>query len=380
MDQDSSEVVRSADEKLFENILNLDRITIKMHLDHLLLEISDSENTEKLRLLLKKTLLEEIMKTDCVDQTFYRTCLNETRSTLENMEYGSIDTKYQCCYVGCRFQGDRHRNYVIHLRREHPNIEKVVCNFRKECKQVFAGVNDLIQHLKTNHSSKPTQHVTSRHVVIAEINIPCKCNMAKCMGLNFENTAALMTHWNTFHTNENRDCIFSGCETTFSKSSMSRNHFRLYHKQTGKMTLKSRHLLISNLPAGETDSLINVQEIPDPVPSSSEPQVGSNEAHYNEDDMVIIENEELEQLNEEYFLQYYSDFLNRLATVKYIPQKTIQEIATEYIINTKKSLEHRNKILRNSLNNLNLGQNDIEKVMKDAEDEYRFYLESLDIH
>ena len=70
--------------------------------------------------------------------------------------------------------------------------------------------------------------------------------------------------------------------------------------------------------------------------------------------------------SEDFYLMYYADFLNRLETFKHVPVSTVQEIADEYLSNTRKSLERREMILRESLNKVQgLQQADIERVVKE---------------
>ena len=64
---------------------------------------------------------------------------------------------------------------------------------------------------------------------------------------------------------------------------------------------------------------------------------------YDQLDIDDIESAEPDVDSEDYFLQYYADFLNRLVHHKFIPQSTVQEIDEEYFINSMKSQEMREK-------------------------------------
>ena len=179
-----------------------------------------------------------------------------------------------------------------------------------------------------------------------------------------------MTHYNTFHSNEQRDCIFEDCNSTFSQSSMSRNHFNLVHKRTGKLKLRSRHLLTPNL---------SLQTVMPPPIMGGDQEVIPNYLVEDEDEAYEAsdidvegyeENTANEELSENYYLQYYSDFLNRMAHMKFIPQTTIQEIAEEYLRNTRKSMESRKNLLRKSLIKIgSVTQEDIDKIVEEVEND-----------
>ena len=81
----------------------------------------------------------EILKADSIDEDFHKTFLNETKTAL-SLDSHEVDAGYPCCLVGCRFRGERHRQYIVHLKRDHPNMKNVACNFRKICHRTFSTV------------------------------------------------------------------------------------------------------------------------------------------------------------------------------------------------------------------------------------------------
>ena len=330
-----------------------------------MVEYSHDWKSEKLRLVLKKSLLEEIIKTNC-DRNLYSVCLDETNAALNN--WGQVDTGYSCCIPGCRFNCERHRHYITHLRKNHSSLKDVPCNFEKNCKQNFSSLESLVQHIKDSHSSTPASVLIPSTSSSSLINIPCKCDL--CSGRNFENITELMRHYNAFHSNQNRECIFLGCKVSFGPSSTSRHHFRLKHKHTGNMTLKAKHLVNVDQYVAETiessdSSVAPISGVPAVVSDSSE--------IYDLADIDALENstEEIaEDLDEDYFLEYYSDFLNRLSNFKFIPNSSVQEIAEEYIMNTRKSLESRKSLLKKSLDGLtNISQEEKNRILSELEDD-----------
>ena len=116
-EQESREALETSENvKMFENISSLDRFQILSNLDRFSSTVQVNEDTEKLRLVLKKVLLEEIIKSKYGDQNFYITSLNEISNALAHNR-----SDYSCSLVGCRFHDVLHRNYIVHLKRDHPN-------------------------------------------------------------------------------------------------------------------------------------------------------------------------------------------------------------------------------------------------------------------
>ena len=363
--------------QLLESVYLLDRFELDTRLRQYNFDVPENEDTEKMRLLLKQVLLEEILKSDIDNRNYFSNYLKEV---VDHLFLGITSEKYQCCFAGCRYYGQRHRFYVLHIKRCHPNMKTIVCNFRKRCKLSFTGIESLVKHLKDFHTSQEKSLPSTSRVGEAVIT-PCKCNRVSCGGRNFLSVHDLMQHWNTFHAGEHRDCIFDECQTTFSMSSMSRNHFRIKHKYTNNMKLKMRHLVTPDEP---------VQEMSTPPVSSGdtvpvmETQADENELYEDIDfealEEDLVETAEETALNEEYYKNYYADFLNRLTNMKFVPMSTVQDIADEYLANTKKSLENREKLLRKSLSDIqSLSQADIEKVVSDVIQNDQFLKAQLEL-
>ena len=361
---------------LFENISRLDRFELIAKLNQFLINVNDSEATEKMRNLLRKAVLEEILKnSETIDRQFYALRLHQV---IDQLNLDSEIPGYPCVFIGCRYQADRHRSFVVHIKRCHPNIKHVKCNFKKRCDQTFPGVDELVNHIKALHSDTEATvapHLIASSGLVDEINVPCKCNQLSCNGVQFPSVKKLMSHWNSFHSSENRECIFLGCTTTFSTQKVGQNHFRLQHKHMKKLTLKNRHLVEPIASAsGECSTAV---DMPGPQPAENleeQRRFDLGDDNYGEADFDIIENsdnaietESEKQSSEEFYMFYYSDFLNRLTNFKFIPQATVTEIAEEYLSNTRKSLKSREVLLRKSLQSLpQISESDIEKVVREV--------------
>jgi hypothetical protein len=110
----------------FHSIQNLDIIQIKSNLDLFTQSYHQSDEIEKLRNLLKKELLVEILKSDHADKEFFSTCLEETNKLIDSVPA----IGYPCVLVGCKFVGKRHTSYVMHIKKTHPSLKGVKCNFK----------------------------------------------------------------------------------------------------------------------------------------------------------------------------------------------------------------------------------------------------------
>ena len=206
---------------------------------------------------------------------------------------------------------------------------------------------------------------------VVQLDMSCKCNRLSCGGRRFNNIQQLLTHWNTLHHNEDRDCIFLDCKQLFKAGSASRRHFRVKHKQVNKMKLKVRHL--SSVPGASNPT---VSEGPTTTINDNstgfidvfeEDDAAGDIADFVEEDLVTIENSSDTEECEEYYLDYYADFLNRLTNFKFIPASTVQDISVEYLSNALKSLRNREKLLRKSLLEVNtVSPSDIEKIVDDV--------------
>ena len=349
----------------FKDILadvdQMDRFQVRTHLNRLLVFEVNRDELQQLRLQLKKVVLEEILKVEAAN-TMYSDCLKETINLLQ------VTSKaYSCCLIGCRFEAARHRQYIKHIKTTHPRVTNVTCKFKHFCLRNFLSIEDLILHIKEDHSVLPATAGTSS-LNAAVVDVPCRCNLVSCGSRQFSGVTALMTHFNTFHHKDARECMFENCDKKFGQSSTSRHHFRLKHIGKGDMQLKAVHLVnVPNLPPPSvlTGALFGIDAVSDPAEHEDLQE-------YNQFDIDDIESGEPEDESEEYFLQYYADFLNRLVHHKFIPQSTVQDIAEEYFQNSKKSQEIREKKLRESLSGVpNLTENEANKIIRDViEDDF----------
>ena len=340
----------------------MDIIQLKHNLNRFGVMEVKHDSLEQLRLLMKKVLLDEILKFDIENLenlNYYKKCREETSRKIKSRQNG-----YECCFSGCRFQAARHRSFISHLKQTHPRARNIKCNFKKICLRVFDKIDDLISHVIDDHSSLVNTGDGCR--AAASVDIPCSCNLHSCGSQHFRNAQELMTHINTFHHLDQRQCIFEECDQRFQPSYNSRNHFRRKHINMKKMKLKTVHILNPMVLQNVEQPTIDFTDMPADV---DEDGFCDNYDMFDVDHLERGEEEENEE-SEQYFLEYYADFLNRLVHEKFIPQTTVQDIADEYYENTKKAKITKEKALRQSLGKISsISQDSIDDIVKEVLDE-----------
>lgn len=86
--------------ELLENLPGLDQFQLISHLFKFSIEFGEDEDTEKMRTLLKKAVVEELLKTIISDKDSYESLLIATRRQLH---FGAMEKGYGCCCAGCPF-------------------------------------------------------------------------------------------------------------------------------------------------------------------------------------------------------------------------------------------------------------------------------------
>ena len=338
---------------------SMDRFEILHNLGRLVgvTEIS-RDKTAQMRLLLKKNLVEEILKEE-IENEVLRNQLNEINKLLNIKSKG-----FGCCFVGCRYEGERHREYILHIKSTHSRATNIRCNFKHTCPRSFNCIENLILHIKEDHSvTSRTNEPRFQHR--DTVAVACKCNMISCGSKHFPSIKDLLTHFNTVHHGHARVCVFENCGKKFNSFSISRHHFRAQHSNQG--LLKKVHLL-SDIGAAQQTYQANI--FTSPVDNAEIDSV--NLQDYDLFDIDAIENPEHEdsEESEEFFMLYWADFLNRLCHQKFIPHTTVQEISEEFYKNSLKSQEIRERKLRQSLMEVeNLSGEEINKICKDVFEE-----------
>ena len=301
-------------------------------------------------------MLEQILKVDSGDR--FKRLLTETESFLKYKKARG----YSCCLVGCTFKADGHRKYINHLKQVHISYDKYRCQFRHSCQRQFTSIDLLIQHIRVSHS----ESVLPAAAVVRQApnpDIACRCDMLACGGAQFANLKLLLTHMNTYHRNDTRQCVFENCVTWFNELSSSRHHFRLKHFQKNKIILKRKHLV-------EPDARVTIEDVYDddhnanpggdhiPGESSEQNEEECDYEHVTED---LSEEDE----SDDFFLRSYADFMNRMSTIKHVPYSTMQVIASEFLQQSVKSLKPREIVLRKTLKNLpGISEGKVDEIVK----------------
>ena len=335
----------------------MDRMEVLEQLRQLRVTEIPWDSTQKIRLILKKVLLEEIIKVD--DDQDLLTQLIDVSQQLNTTVKG-----YNCCLVGCIFKASRHKEYVRHIKLTHTRLTDIKCNFLHKCKRVFSNVDMLIDHIKMDHYSKTPDDSAQGQSAKGIQAIPCRCDLLSCGSKQFCSINELLKHLNTVHHGEARACIFEGCQKKFGSYSTSRHHFRIVHSLGGD--LKPIHKV-----ASVSSEMVVLNQI-DILDDNLEPSVEEDSGEYEHSDIETLEDlviEDCDVESDNYFSLYYADFVNRLAHYKFIPYSTVQEITDEYLKNSKKSQEVSQRRLRQSLLTARIPEQEIEvivdKVVKD---------------
>ena len=356
----SSETVRrlNQEKKILLEIDSMDVFQLKSKMRNYNVDLTQNSDTDSVRLQLKKAILEEILKIEVGENNVYRAMLSQVVDTL-NLNAGK---GYGCFYLGCRYEGSRHKEYIRHVKLCHPRASNVVCKFKNQCARQFADIQSLLVHLKCDHTNNAKLSVgglsAKRHNVLS---VPCKCNLMSCGARHFPNIKDLITHINTFHRNEHRKCIFLNCKKVFPPLYNSQQHFRQVHGKEGSVQeLKEVHMVA---PACQfVLGLVN-----DASETLVDDVLGADEVYDDESDIDGLENVILSEDEAEYFLHYYADFLNRLAHFKFIPHSTVQDISMELLASSTRSLKLTETRLRNSLKRIsNIDERDVERVIKEV--------------
>ena len=205
----------------------------------------------------------------------------------------------------------------------------------------------------------------------SSLSVGCKRVRISCGNRKFTNKRELMSHYNSFHTSENRVCIFYQCNVKFNAwcPRSAFNHFRLKQKQPGLLVLKLKPQYRI-----ESGTYSNAQSQTQTRPSlEMQVQCSSTEVQdvqdemYDVDGIGVLENDSLECQSEgysDYYLDFYADFLNRLVHVKFIPQSTVQEIAEKYDMNTRMPLIRQGSVLRSLLHAKGIDKSEIDEIIK----------------
>ena len=359
-------------EVTLDKLLNddFDNFEILNLLNKYSINVDEEESLSRKKYHLQRVLIEQILKEKPQNCDKLTRLLEETKRHI-NFRKKSV---FFCCLSGCLFSAERHRSYLQHLKTFHHNHNKLVCNFKKKCKRQFQTLDALLAHVRECHSLEPriTAGSAERHFQVQE-HLACKCDMVVCSGRKFKSVDLLMRHINVDHGNDQRSCIFNECSKKFPAGSTSRHHFRAKHKILNLMKLKPKHLVekyqeAENVPESTTHNspVLTDEEIYD---------VGELDALDN-DEAAGTQNEGAQEEtfdNKKFFMMNHCDFLNRLTNFKFIPAKTVTEIAKENLQNCLKSKAVRIKKLRTSLASIpNISEDQIEKVISESieDDEY----------
>ena len=106
-------------------------------------DISGCEDFSKQKLHVKREVLLNLLREASVESEQYEEYLSQTNQQL----VVERQKGFSCMFVGCPFKGRQHRDYVRHLKDNHFNKSDFLCNYNHKCKQRFASIRLLEQHV-----------------------------------------------------------------------------------------------------------------------------------------------------------------------------------------------------------------------------------------
>jgi hypothetical protein len=347
--------------KLLQN--KLDNFEVLSECQKLNINIVEYMDFSCQKYLLQKSLLLEILKIkDLEDKNYYEKLLE---STIKFLRWKAEKVQgYPCRFVGCLFKGKGHRKYLKHLKNIHPSQTTFCCMFKLVCKRNFLSIEDLENHVKSDHSDKDKVELSSVAAQCSSNSEFCKCCMISCGQKHFNSIKELTSHINTTHAQEPRFCVFRECNQLFRPGQESRWHFRVKHFQAKLLSLKDENKVPNVTSIAETEMNSEVREEihqPDLIVDQSYEETHEDiEEHSDGEDAA--ENDE-----EMFFMMAYCDFLNRLTSFKFIPLSSVKSIAEEYIAIAKKSALQKEKVLHAALMKCpNLSMEDVEEVVREV--------------
>ena len=339
-------------------------------------DISGCEDFSKQKLHVKREVLLNLLREASVESEQYEEYLSQTNQQL----VVERQKGFSCMFVGCPFKGRQHRDYVRHLKDNHFNKSDFLCNYNHKCKQRFASIRLLEQHVVQIHQRRKeadpeagdggdNDQLGSGAGRDPELSTPCKCIMASCGYQHFTSIQKLRLHYSSqVHSSETRPCIFEGCDKIFAADYRCRQHFSKNHSKPHQKSLKPEFMLVNV--SISTDITQGSSVNPGTEPEFTESEAMDTDGIDQED--VMTSDDELETHAEykspyQMFLMSYADFLNRLAFVKMVPQTTIQIITEEYYTLCKLALKNRKAAVFKRLKSEDVPTNVIEKVMTELD-------------
>ena len=120
----------------------LDRVKLLSNLKKYKVNFDQESPHVLLKYKLKLALLENLSNsatTDIEADNFAR-LKKETEDFLKFHNEKLSRVKYKCTLVGCLYDCNKHRDYLRHLQRVHPEESKLGCQYGLTCKSAFSSL------------------------------------------------------------------------------------------------------------------------------------------------------------------------------------------------------------------------------------------------
>ena len=149
--------------ELLKSILQnqLDRANLLSNLRKYKVSFDEESSFVILKYKLKLKLLENISHGDCDvnERVDIDRMKKETEEFLKFHNEKLSRVKFKCTLAGCLFECGKHRDYIRHLQRVHPQETNLGCQYGFICKSAFASISLMLISLNPQ--------------ILLEICLPC---------------------------------------------------------------------------------------------------------------------------------------------------------------------------------------------------------------
>ena len=171
----------------------LDRVTLLRNLKKFKVNFNECSEYVILKYRLKIKLPDNIsrMMSKCLEKEEVEKSKKEAEDLLRFYNEKISRLNYKCSFVGCLYEARKHRDYILHLKRVHPEGSNMKCLYGLKCLNVFSTLPLLEDHIIHFHQKKQANEVSVSSAVL--LDNPCRCSVSKCGGAQFTSMKTLHT-------------------------------------------------------------------------------------------------------------------------------------------------------------------------------------------
>ena len=120
----------------------MDRISLMNSLLKFKVNFSEESTSMILSYRLRLVLLERLVvqEDNIMRKADYQRLKCEAENYLKYHQEKLVSAKYKCSLAGCLFECTRHRDYLRHVNKVHPNERNMKCQYGLTCTQAFSSL------------------------------------------------------------------------------------------------------------------------------------------------------------------------------------------------------------------------------------------------